>query len=182
MPSASARKWRKNLFRHEAHASFTAWLKDRSSLTARLQAHGTFTLRLLRQEKGRPTADEAAVLGIPRRHSAWIREVALCCNGVPLVFAHTVLPLCPRGSLSRWLAGLGSRSLGAALLAQHRFTRNAIVCKSLDQRHPLFRPALDALQISAPSPRTLAARRSGFSLGRQTLLVTEIFSPRMPRT
>jgi chorismate-pyruvate lyase len=52
-------------------------LLGRGSLTARIQAKGRFAVRVLRQELGRPTADEALVLGIEPGVQAWVREVAL---------------------------------------------------------------------------------------------------------
>ena len=153
------------------------WLGDRGSLTARLQARGSFSLRLLRQELAKPTRDEAVALGAKRDRLLWVREVALCVDQRALVFAHTVLPHRPRGPLTGWLARLGKQSLGALLFAHPRFARGAIACQRLDHRHPLFGPALAALQLTNSPPALLWARRSRFSFGAQSVLVTEVFSP-----
>lgn len=158
------------------HSASTHWLLERGSLTARLQRRGSFAVQLLRQGLALPTRDEAVALGLKRDRLLWVREVALRVDGVAVVFAHTVLAVRPRGPLTGWLARLGKRSLGALLFAHPRFARGAIRCKRIDARHALFRPALDALQLTV-APPTLWARRSRFAFGAQSVLVTEIFSP-----
>ena len=167
--------WRAKLPRSAAHVA--GWLLDRGSLTARLQARGRFALALRQQGPARPTLDEAIALGVKRDRLLWVREVALSVDGRALVFAHTVLPRRPRGPLSVWLARLGDRSLGALLFAHPGFARGAITCRRLDERHALFQPAIDALQLTEAPPKALWARRSRFSFGRQSVLVTEIFAP-----
>jgi len=134
-------------------------------------------VRVLRQGLAMPTSDEAVELGIGRRRLAWRREVALLCDGQALVFAHTILPRRPRGPVSAWLARLGSHSLGARIFAHAGISRGTIQCKRLDQRHALFHPAIEAMQLTESPPAALWARRSRFVIGSQSLLVTEIFSP-----
>ena len=169
--------WRDRVLRSAESTPIKHWLRDRGSLTANLQARGTFAVRLLRQGLAMPTADEAIALGIKRNRLAWVREVALFCAGEPLVFAHTVLSYRPRGAMTGWLARLGNRSLGALVFSHPRFVRGVINCKRLDHRHPLFQPAVAAMQLANAPPSTLWARRSHFSFGHQSVLVTEVFSP-----
>jgi len=173
--------WRKKPVRNEASRPYSSWLRDRNSLTARLQARGSFSVRVLRQGLNVPTFDEAVALGIRRKRLAWVREVALYCDGEPVVFAHTVLPYRPRGPLTRWLARLGDRSLGALLFSHAGFVRGPLLSKRIDQRNELFAPALAAMNLASlnePSaPSVLWTRRSSFSFGRQRVLVTEVFSP-----
>lgn len=169
--------WRARQVRSPEYTAFTAWLRHRGSLTARLQARGTFAVQLLRQGLARPTLDEAIALGIKPSQLAWIREVALLCDGQPVVFAHTVLPFRPRGALTRWFARLGSRSLGAVLFSHHGFSRGALKSRRIDRRHALFAPAIAAMQLQSAAPPTLWARRSRFVFRAQSVLVTEIFSP-----
>ncbi len=171
--------WRTQVRRTAESLSFTDWLHDRGSLTSRLQTKGAFSVRLLRQCLAMPTLDEAIALGIKRNKLVWLREVALFCNEEPVVFAHTILPNRPRGPVTGWLARLGNQSLGAMLFAHPGFSRGAITCKQLDLRHALFRPAVDAMQLKERLPATLWARRSQFSFGHQSVLVTEIFSPNL---
>lgn len=153
------------------------WLRDRGSLTARLQHLGSFSVRLQAQKLDIPTIDECTVLGLAHRRLAWVREVVLSVDSVPAVFAHTILPVAPRGPLTRWLARLGSRSLGSMLFAHPGFHRGHIVCHALDERHVLHRRAIKALELSTTPHTVLWARRSCFGHGKQTILVTEIFSP-----
>ncbi|MEI7612036.1 MAG: chorismate lyase [Betaproteobacteria bacterium] len=169
--------WRSKPRRCADSLAFIPWLLDRGSLTAQIQARGRFEVILLRQGLGQPTCDEAALLGITANQQAWIREVALYCDGQPLVFAHTVLPYQPRGPLTGWLARLGNRSLGALLFSHAGFSRGELTCRRLDQRHVLFRRATEAMQLTTTPPNNLWARRSVFSYGRQAVLVSEIFSP-----
>ena len=173
--------WRTKTIRRVDSDSLSFWLEDRGSLTARLQAKGTFSVKLLQQSLAKPTLDEAVALGIAHNQLAWIREVALLCDGEPLVFAHTVLPYRPRGPLSRWLSRLGNQSLGALLFVHPGFRRGALSCKLLDHRHALFLPAAQAMDLARTPPQTLWARRSAFAFGAQTVLVTEVFSPAISR-
>lgn len=156
---------------------FLSWLHDRGSLTARLQRRGNFAVRILQQQRALATHDESVALGIHRTRLAWVREVVLSCDDQALVFAHTVLLDRPRGPMTRWLARLGNRSLGALLFSHPGFKRGAIRCKRLDSRHPLYARAVAAMRLEASPPPVLWARRSTFSFGRQSVLVTEVFSP-----
>jgi len=67
----------------------------------------------------RAHSDEYALLGMTPGNRAYVREVMLLCNGVPVVFAHSVLP--PAGLRGGWsgITRLGSRSLGEALFSDH---------------------------------------------------------------
>ena len=169
--------WRKRTSTAKNSPRIRPWLIDRGSLTALLQMLGPFSVILLRQHVAKPTRDEAQALGLKHTQQVWIREVRLLCAKRPVVFAHTVLPRRPRGPLIRWLARLGNRSLGALLFSHPRFVRGELMARPLDRRHALFRPAVKALGLCAAPPPILWARRSRFSFGAQSLLVTEIFSP-----
>jgi len=177
MSPARRPAWCPRLPRTRDNALLRDWLRDRGSLTTRLQNRGRFAVHVLRQGIGRPTADEAGVLGLSSGHRARIREVALSCNEQIVVFAHTVLPLQPLGPLTRWLKRLGNRSLGALLFSHAGFKRGLIAFHRLDHRDPLFRSAHAALQLPASTATTLWARRSHFVFGSQSVLVSEVFSP-----
>lgn len=170
-------KWRTRFAGASCDPILRSWLSEPDSLTARCQrASSVFSVRLLRYGKGRALADEAAD-GKVGRHPAWVREVALECDGVPVIFAHTTLSTAVDGRMTRWMAGLGSRSLGSLLFAYPGFKRGNIEFLRLDQRHPLYRraAALGAVQ------KSLWARRSLHKLGRQQVLVTEVFLPAITR-
>lgn len=166
-------KWRTRPTGGPLDAALAAWLTEPGSLTARCQRNSRqFRVRLLRYEKGRALADE----GLRLEHSrapAWIREVALECDGVPVIFAHTTLSTAANGRMSRWMAGLGNRSLGSLLFSYPGFKRGAIEFLRLDARHPLYRRAASLGEVG----ETLWARRSLHRLGHQQVLVTEVFLP-----
>jgi len=75
------------------------------------------------------------------------------------------------------LSRLGSRSLGSLLFSWPGFRRGAIEYCRLDARHPLFRRAA----VHGGSGKYLWARRSLHRLGRQEVLVTEVFLPAITR-
>ena len=168
--------WRTALHRSDENTPYLSWLRDRGSLTVRLQGRGHFALRLLAQGLAKPTRDEAALLGIRPDALAWVREVVLLCDESEVAFAHTVLPYRPRGPVTCWLARLGSRSLGSLLFSHAEFVRGEMAFKQLDARHPLFAPAQ---QVIGGAEKKLWARRSLFRMGAQSVLVTEVFSPRL---
>ncbi len=150
-----------------------SWLTEPGSLTARcLRSSRHFSVRLLRFGKGRALADEAVDGGCDGA-LAWVREVVLSCDGKPVIFAHTTLAASGNGRLTRWMARLGSRSLGSLLFAYPGFARGRIEFLRLDDRHPLYRRAA---ALCSP-PRHLWARRSLHRLNGQQVLVTEVFLP-----
>ena len=149
------------------------WLTEAGSLTARCQAAcHDFRVRLLRYGKAPPLADESS-----GRAHAWVREVVLECDGVPVIFAHTTLSTATNGRLTRWLSRLGSRSLGSLLFSWPGFRRGAIEFRRLDARHPLYRRAA----VYDAGVKYLWARRSLHCLGGQEVLVTEVFLPAITR-
>ena len=172
-------RWRSRLFPAPQNPRLASWLTEPGSLTARCEAAcGCFRIRVLRQELNRPMPDEAGVFRLRPGQRTWVREVLLECDGVPVIYAHTVLPLTPRGQLTRWLAGLGSRSLGSLLFALPGFARDPIEFRRLDRHHPLYRRAARA---TGGEGSLLWARRSAHSFGGQTVLVTEVFLPAILR-
>jgi chorismate--pyruvate lyase len=158
-----------------AAGCYRPWLRDRGSLTGRLQQRcPAFSMKVMFQGLRRINRDERFLFGRRTRGLALVREVYLYCRGAPVVFAHSVVRVRDlRGGL-RWLNRLGGRPLGAALFADPRIGRYPLRQKKLGRRHELYRRACGAL--SAP-PATLWARRSLFILHKSPILVTEVFLP-----
>ncbi len=170
-------KWRARLAGGLSDPLLRSWLTEPGSLTARCQRRCTsFRVRLLRYGKGRALADEAAGSDIGRQ-PAWVREVVLECDGQPVIFAHTTLSTATRGRLSRWMSGLGDRSLGSLLFAYPGFRRERIEYLRLDRRHPLYQRAAAVTEVGDH----LWARRSLHRLATQRVLVTEVFLPAIAR-
>ena len=154
-----------------------SWLSEPGSLTARCQgACSRFRVRLLRYDRGRALADESAGT-VGGRQPAWVRVVVLECDGCPVIFAHTTLSTATRGRLSRWMEGLGDRSLGSLLFAHPGFRRERIEYLRLDHRHPLYRRAAAVAEVDGG----LWARRSLHRFSAQRVLVTEVFLPAIRR-
>ena len=173
MSRRSISRWEQPLFRLMVPGALRSWLLELGSLTARCQsASKQFRVKLLRADSG-PSL--MAPHGRQQRPMVNQREVLLECDGVPVIFAHTELPLVPRGRLTRWLAGLGSRSLGSLLFAYPGFKRGRIEVRRLHAHDVLYQHAVQATGLSG-QPQ-LWARRSKHVLGRQSVLVTEVFLP-----
>lgn len=159
-----------------------AWLVDRGSLTARIQARcAAFSVKLVFQGRGRVDRDERFLMPPGRRGPALVREVYLYCRRTPVVFAHSIFD--PRSLRGPWrrLARLGTRPLGAALFADPRVHRYPLRQRKLNPHHELYRRACRALKSR---PAFLWARRSLFTLHDSPILVTEVFLPgidKLPR-
>ena len=156
-------------------SEYAPWLRDEGSLTRRIQQRcDVFTVRQLRSGLARVAYDEAALLGFPSDRLAFSREVFLCADNRPVVFAHST---CARTYLrGAWQAmlGLGNRSLGTLLFTHPLVERQPLRYKALQPHHRLYKSAATVLS-SAPS--RLWARRSLFYLNDAPLLVTEVFLP-----
>ncbi len=162
------RRWLNRLTAHAPASPWRGWLCEPGSLTARCQRHcREFRVRVLRQGCCRPLADEAGRVRLP------VREVLLECDGVPVIFAHSVLASPRSGRLGRWFAHLGSRSLGSLLFTHPGFKRGPIEFLRIDRHHPLHRRVC-AVAGEAPA---FWARRSRHVLGSGSVLVTEVFLP-----
>ncbi|OIQ90184.1 chorismate pyruvate-lyase [mine drainage metagenome] len=126
------------------------------------------------QRWGRPQPDESILLGLRPQHRALLREVCLCCNSRPVIYAHSVLPRCSLRGEWHDLGRLGTRPLGAALFANAGVVRTPLTYLRLLPGHALYRRASAVLQRRPPC---LWARRSVFMLRGAPILVTEVFLP-----
>jgi chorismate--pyruvate lyase len=151
------------------------WLIDKGSLTARLQKkYPSFSVRPLAVEYAKPIQDEAALLNLHVDKIALVREVLLLGNGMPAVFAHSVLPRRSLRGLWHGLGRLGNKPLGAMLFANPKIQRTPLSYKKLSASHALYQQAVKYLDMKPPY---LWARRSVFSLNCANIMVTEVFLP-----
>ena len=154
------------------------WLTTAGSLTARLTAHSkAFRVQRLHQKSALCLADEAHAIGLARRAHVWEREVLLRCDGEPVVFAHTVVPL--SASATDWplFSALGERSLGTTLFYDPLVERGPLEFARIRPGHPLMERACAALGCGRQP--VLYARRCLYRRKNGTLLVTEVFLPRV---
>lgn len=147
----------------QAPATVRDWLADTGSLTRRLQRLGTFRVVPQRQLIDAPRAEEAALLGLPGRQHALIREVLLYVDEQPVVFARSVLPLASLGGANRVLGHMAKRSLGAELFRAPRARRAQVWATQA------------AVPVGAEGP--CWGRQSLFIKRGQPLLVAEFFLP-----
>lgn len=159
-----------------ADAYLRNWLLDTSSLTERLQSKcRQFSLQLLGQRLILPELEEYQSLEQPvveRNAQQWqIREVILLGDGVPWVFARSVLPnsLCNAD-----LAGLGSKPLGQILFNDSRFKRSPFKLSQFPANSVFH----NSLSIKTQLP--LWGRRSLFSYQSYKMMVAEVFLPDSP--
>ena len=170
--------WHRSLLHPALTAAQRRWLCDQGSLTARIRAHSQqFAVQVLRQQWLRPGVDEQEALGVPSRHWVWGREVLLVADGVPRIFAHSLLAGTHARGAWQLFARMGSRSLGSALFADPCIIRQPLSFRRLDRRHPLYHVALQSAGLDARHTPHLWARRSLFIRQKQPLMVCEVFLP-----
>lgn len=137
------------------------WLLDSGSLTQNLKdlAPGRFSVQLLHTGFGRASLSESKTLTIPYREQVYIREVALCIDDKPVIFARSIIPRSTLSGAERQLLFLKSKPLGEFLFSHKKMRRGSIQVKSgSTQSHPCW------------------GRRSVFYLNEKPLLVSEFFT------
>ena len=153
------------------------WLTDKMSLTDKLTARSNrFRVKRLYQGRAVCLADESAPIGMRRPCYVQEREVLLECDGRPMVFAHTVVPLDATASDWPFFNALGERSLGTTLFGDPLVRRGTLQFARLRADHPLAQRACAATKSDRPT-QPLFARRCLFRRKNGLLLVTEVFLP-----
>ncbi|GGW85100.1 chorismate--pyruvate lyase family protein [Alteromonas halophila] len=143
------------------------WLLDTGSLTERVQSLcRQFELVVLGQGQQQMHRAEQDWLGSDQG-SVDVREVLLCADGVPWVFARSVIP---HALIYGELADLGSEPLGKRLFNDARFTRSAFELCTLPST-----AFSDNLVRKA-----LWGRRSRFARDGYRMIVAEVFLPPAP--
>lgn len=170
-----------------APTALRGWLTDTGSLTVKLIATAAnFRVRRLRQSAGICLGDERAAIGLARRRQVQEREVVLHAGGLPVVYAHTVVPLHATASDWPFFSMLGDRSLGTTLFGDPRVERGQLHYARLRPWHPLARRARAAFDESVDemdaglhedAGNSLYARRCLYRRRKGLLLVTEVFLP-----
>lgn len=157
-------------------AGMRGWLQDAGSLTSRLRgACGAgFRLELLGEAIEAVPADARDQLD---DGEARARRVRMFCRDNLCVCATTLIPGATLAG-DPWLAALGNRPLGDALLERGGIQRSPFEFARANTTHPLFMPALKGTDIR---PAWVWARRSRFRLAAGPLLIYEIFLPGLTR-
>jgi chorismate--pyruvate lyase len=171
--------WHRHVNALAPSAAMRGWLTAGGSLTARLVDHSSaFRVQRLHQRSALSLADEARAIGMHRPGRVWEREVLLRCDGAPVVFAHTVVPLSDSATDWPLFNALGERSLGTTLFYDPLVRRGELEFARLRAGHPLVQRARSALgDDRAAPPPVYYARRCVYRRHQGTLLVTEVFLP-----
>lgn len=169
-------QWHAHINGVQAPQHMQHWLTDSMSLTRKLiERCQHFRVQRLMQGNALILPDEQHVTALPRRTMVQQREVLLCCDEIPVVYAHTVVPLSATASDWPFFNSLGDRSLGTTLFGDPCVQRGTLEYARLGAQHPLVARASVSLGVALPVP--LFARRCLYARKRGLLLVTELFLP-----
>lgn len=164
----------------ELPAAAAEWLLEEGSLTKKLKNYcNNFTVRLIGQ---RPAEIFDNEFGLFKRHhtrvpfEANVREVLLCCDGRPWVFARSLLPLSALQHKNLNLSQLGETSLGQSLFDRDDLLRSPFEITALDTDHVIAKLNRSLYGMKHP----LWGRRSLFMTAGQRVLVSEIFLSPLP--
>ena len=155
------------------HSQLKEWLLATGSLTQRLKTHCKhFEVKVLGEHLLAPLADEFPTQTDP----VWIREVLLCLDGIPWVFARTLIPQTILGAQSQHnnFTRLGTRPLGELLFSSPDITPGNI---EVAQFETCGRLAALATSLNQQVNHSLWGRRRYFNLYNSQLIVSEIFLP-----
>ncbi len=171
----SKQRWyrRHQLFNQSIQPSLIPWLFDASSLTARLidLCGEDFSVRVISQQWQTLNAEEASAMSLIDVRSALVRQVLLCCEGKPLVYARTVIPVTTIKGAQRRYANMGNRPLGAMLFADRTMRREEVQVAVL--------PASHEANKYTKTDEAVWGRRSVFRVAGKPLLVSEYFLPEL---
>jgi chorismate--pyruvate lyase len=148
------------------------WLLDPGSLTQRVRSgcgSGVFRVRVLSQAYRYASEAEARLLQISPGQRVLDRQVQLCCDDEPLVYARSLLPVTLFTGREQRLKFQGSRSLGATLFADPTVTRGELQVAQLGGSH--IPGAADTTKVWG--------RRSVFRIQGKPLLVAEFYLPQL---
>ncbi len=151
------------------------WLLNEGSLTRLLKqlSHEDFQVLPVHQGWQQLRDDECQALGVPAGTEGWVREVFLCGQQQPWVYARSVAGRAALQDNGFDLASLGTRSLGELLFSDQAFNRGDFeVCSLPPSAWPVA-----LLQSSDGSTQPLWARRSCFARNGLKILVAEAFLP-----
>ena len=147
------------------------WLFNEDSLMRRLTwlSRDGFSVTPLFEGWQPLRDDECAALGLAPATVGWVREVYLRGQGQPWVFARSVAAKSALEDGALNMDELGTRSLGELLFCDQAFARGALqVC-----HYPRgWLPAADQAD-------QLWGRRSRFVRGALSVLVAEVFLPKL---
>lgn len=149
------------------------WLLEPNSLTAKLKSHGhDFSVQVLSEKQFALNKHQQQLLSCQLTQGI-NREVLLWCNGHPMVYAQSWLPV-SQSMQQQQLLELGNKPLGDVIFQHPDLKRTAIEIARFDEHHPVQQ----LMEQPQDQLRPLWGRRSVFSLAQSRFLVSEIFLPK----
>ena len=164
---------RNQLLNYPIQPALMHWLFDPSSLTTRLIAlcGKKFSVRVISQGWERIDPEEASAMKLKHARAALVRQVLLCCDNEPLVYARTVIPSSTVQGSRRRYAKMGNRPLGGMLFSDRTMRREAVEVSML----PAWHKVNQYIDVAEP----IWGRRSVFRVSGKPLLVSEYFLPEL---
>lgn len=146
---------------HDPQPALQNWLTASGWLTSRLQQVCADGFRVEVLAPSTKLANNEA--------AGNIRRVILWCGNRACIYAETAIPDAT-ASAQTWLADLGEEPLGQILETRQDVSRSPF-------EYALLSPIQIPSDIDIPPSASLWARRSDFSIGKDSLTVTEVFLP-----
>ncbi len=118
-------------------------LANNGSLTRRVRntCSGQFEVQLIDQKTVQPDFQERELLNLPEATQALSRQVFLCCDRKPMIFARTLLGQIEKNrQLTGRISNLGEQSLGSVLFRDPLAIKRQMHLACLSCRHPFFDP------------------------------------------
>lgn len=149
------------------------WLYDQNSLTLKLESFPKkFSVQIKQQVKMKPNKQLSGYFN--HVQNILVREVLLCLDKIPVIFAQTEIPFSTLTNTQANLSDIGNNSLGKILFQDPTMRRGKIEVTSFSTDSVLH----DFCQaIDQNTNKTLWARRSLFYINKKPLLVSELFLP-----
>ncbi|WP_088331452.1 chorismate lyase [Lacimicrobium sp. SS2-24] len=149
------------------------WLLDTGSLTERLQSHcRDFRVNVIGQKRAPLMENERECMDPDTDYV--VREVLLCAEQQPWVFARSLLPVALCEANQSEFSALGDQPLGRLIFNDSRFVRQPFQLTCLAPDHRLCQ------QLGLNTYHPLWGRRSLFRFQQWQLMVAEIFLPQSP--
>ncbi|HEX5057545.1 MAG TPA: chorismate lyase [Gammaproteobacteria bacterium] len=169
------KNWRtlRDFDRGRIPAAVLDWILDSHSLTQRVRAFcgdTPFRVRVLSLRYRPASTAESCVLKIKPGLSVLDRQVQLCCDERPLVYARSLLPVTLFTGRQQRLKFQGSKSLGATLFSDPSVTRGELQVASV---------AAGNIPGAEPAEQAVWGRRSVFRIQGKPLLVAEFYLPHL---
>jgi len=173
-PFSASTSWLSEIAAGQCTEKIRSWLYDPRSLTEKLEKSCHKFDVQVNQQLTLNSADPKLSHYFNNKDKIFVRDVFLCCDDIPVVFAQTEMPLSTLTGQQAQLTEIGSQSLGKLLFQDPSMYRGVIEVAKFTKNSPVKALCSSIGQCCADD---LWARRSVFYLNAKPLLVSELFLP-----